>query len=152
MNAGADISVNDETIQGIPEALVFSDGELTTLSTWGKLIWSEAKEEVLSQELLSLPRLEYEPTFLNDYQQVQNQNQRVKLQETLTKVSHLLSKSKGDTTLLRQDGGLQYSRLTNSNNIDHFRVTQDLRISCKAEGGKLILRRYGEHDYGNEQG
>lgn len=151
MNAGTDISVDDETVKDIPESLVYSDGEVMTLSTWGKLIWSEAKEEVLSQELLSLPKLEYQSSFINDYQQVLDKNQRVKLQETLAKVSHLLTRSNGDTTLLRQDGGLQYSRLTNSDNIDHFRVTQGLRISCKAEGGKLILRRYGEHDYGNEQ-
>lgn len=151
MDVGADISVNDEKIQGIAESLVFSDGEVMTLSTWGKLIWSEAKKSVLSQELLSLPKLEYQPTFINDYEQVRDINQRVKLQETLTKVSHLLSKSNGDTILLKQDGGLQYSLLKNSDNIGHFRVTQGLRISCKAEGGKLILRRYGEHDYGNEQ-
>jgi putative CRISPR-associated protein (TIGR02619 family) len=145
MDAGAEISVNDEQVQGIPESLVFDDGEEMTLSTWGKLVWSQTKAEMLSQELLPFPRIEYKESFLKDYDKIKtNQKERVKLQETLAKVSKLLSRSNGDTSILKEEGGVQYDKYTNMGDIGHFRVTQGLRVSCTASQGKLLLHHYGK--------
>ena len=142
MNAGAEISVSESV--GIPEGLVYVVDDEMTLSNWGKLVWNECKDEMLSQDLLAFPKLQYQPSFFNDYENIKNnQKARVKLQETLAKVSYLLSKSNGNTVLLKQDGGLQYDQYTNKGNIDHFRVTQGLRVSCISTGGNLQLRRYG---------
>lgn len=149
MDAGASVSVNDA--QGIPEALVYILEDEMTLSNWGKLVWGECKLDLLAQELLTFPRLQYQPSFVKDYQQVKDKHERMDLQETLAKVSHLLIESKGNISVLKQDGGLLYSKLENTDDVDRFRITQKLRISCKAVEGNLVLRRYGNHDYGNEQ-
>ncbi len=142
MDAGATMNAAD--VRGIPESLVYQlEGEVT-LSNWGKLVWGESKGEMLSQELLPFPRLQYQPTFVEDYQQISNQRERVKLQETLAKVSRYLIESNGDTTPLI-GGGLQYERYKNTAKIDHFRVDLSQRVSCQAVGGNLILRYYGNH-------
>lgn len=142
MNGGADVSADDA--QGIPEALVYVVEEEMTLSNWGKLVWGECKVELLSQELLPFPKLQYQPSFVEDYQQIKNKHERVKLQETLAKVSRLLIESNGAPSAL-VGGGLQYERYKNSDRIDHFRVDLSQRISCEAVGGNLILRYYGSH-------
>ena len=55
----------------------------------------------------------------------------------------LLQQDNGSTAELKRDGGLQYDKYTNKGNIDHFRVTQGIRISCHSEAGILTLHRYG---------
>lgn len=150
MDAGAELPVTDKMVRGIPESLVFDDGEEMTLSTWGKLIWSECREQLLRDELLPFPRLEYLDLFAKDYKNTKQDKERVKLQETLAKVSQLLQKSNGNPSVLKEDGGLQYDKYTNKGRIDHFRVTDALRVSCEVSGGKLILRHYGAHDYVNK--
>jgi putative CRISPR-associated protein (TIGR02619 family) len=150
MDAGAEISITEKTVQNIPESLVFSDDKEMTLSTWGKLVWIECKEELLSQKLLLFPKIEYEHTFVDDYERLRDKKERLKLQETIAKVSHVLIRSKGDTTPLKQDGGLQYDKYTNMGELEHFRVTEGLRVSCIATAGNLKLRRYGtEPDVNN---
>lgn len=139
--ANAPISFND--LPDLPETLVTQlDGE-ALLTTWGKLIWNRAKREVLNGELLSLPYLTYLDSFYKDYQVCCNSKERVKLQETLAKVSSLLEQHHGDTARLKADGGLQYDKYTNSE-LGHFRVTQGLRVSCHVENNQLILHRYGK--------
>ncbi|MBD2182389.1 CRISPR-associated protein [Planktothrix sp. FACHB-1355] len=145
MDAGTEIAVDDEKILGIPESLVFDDGQEMTLSTWGKLVWTQSKDELLSQELLPFPHLEYKDSFYRDYEKTKtNQKERVKLQEILAKVSCLLEKSKGDTSILKGEGGVQYDKYTNKGDMAHFRVTQGLRISCTSSNGKILLHRYGK--------
>lgn len=138
-------------LANIPETLIYVLDNEVTLSNWGKLIWNRCKEQLLSDNLLDFPKLRYEPSFIKDYENIRNKAERVKLQETLAYVSHLLLKSNGNTAMLKQDGGLQYGVLKNTDNVGHFRVTLGLRISCKVVEGNLVLRKYGEHDYGNEQ-
>lgn len=142
MDAGIELSINDT--QGIPEALIYVLDNAVTLSTWGKLIWGECKQDILAQELLQFPRLKYKDSFKADYKAVSQNHERVKLQETLAEVSSLLIKSNGMTNSL-QGGALQYTRYKNSHKIDHFRVDLSQRISCEPLGGELVLRYYGSH-------
>ncbi|WP_193198657.1 putative CRISPR-associated protein [Nostoc sp. MG11] len=141
LNAGVGLST-DETA-GIPETMLGEvDGKMT-LSTWGQLIWNQCKGDLLSGDLIHFSRLEYQDTFKADHNRVREKFKRVKLQETLAAVTRLLDESNGDTAILRQHGGIQYDRYVNKGNIDHFRVTQDTRVSNTISQGKLILRRYG---------
>jgi len=130
-------------VNDVPEALIFPVDNEVTLSEWGNLIWKQCKKDLLSNELLRFPRLQYQNSFIQDYQQIQNK-EKVKLQEVLAKVSYLLKKNNGDTAPLKQDGGLLYDIYTNQRGIAHFRVTRGLRVSCIPNNqGNLILRRYG---------
>lgn len=142
IEAGAEPSVKET--KEIPEAMLAEiDGKMM-LSTWGKLIWEKCKGELLSNELFQFPHLKYRDSFRADYNKIREAQVKVKLQETLAKVSHLLQQNKGDISILKKDGGLQYDKYTNKGDIDHFRVTQGIRISCHSEQGTLILRRYGK--------
>ncbi len=141
LDAGAGLSPQETA--GIPETRLGEvDGKMT-ISTWGKLIWNQYKDELLSGDLLPFSRLEYQDGFRADYNRVKEKQKRVKLQETLATITTLLNDANGDTAILRQHGGIQYDRYVNKGNIDHFRVTQGIRVSNTISGGKLILRRYG---------
>ncbi len=129
------------------------DGKLI-FSVWGELMWAKSKKELLSRELLPFPFLSYDGLFVRDFNQNNIQNARVKLQETLAKISKLLEQANGSTGPLKSDGGLQYedynNHLLQGKPIGHIRVTQDIRISCVAEKQGLLLRHYGAHDYVND--
>jgi putative CRISPR-associated protein (TIGR02619 family) len=114
------------------------------LSTWGQLIWNRCKDEILSQNLLTFPRINYADSFTEDYKKIRSNQEKIKLQETIAKVAHLLIKSNGDTASLKSDGGLLYEVYQNKGGIAHFRVTQGIRVSCTAKSGVLNLRRYGK--------
>lgn len=144
MHAGAVVPA--VLMPGLPESMVYPPGENElTLSTWGQLVWNQCKKEMLSSELLPFPKLQYRPSFVDDYKKILDKGERVKLQETLAKVSYLLNKSNDGLALLAEDRGLKYSRYQNSNKIDHFRVDLSQRISCEAVSGELVLRYYGSH-------
>ncbi|WP_299643262.1 putative CRISPR-associated protein [uncultured Chloroflexus sp.] len=134
----------------IPDSLLDIDEKGDAcLSGWGQLIWSRVRHELLSKALLQFPRLHYDESFQRDFKQA-DQKERVKLQETLAKVAHLLEYHGGNTAALKQDGGLQYDIYTGKKTSDgrpigHFRVNQGRRVSCTAKDGILYLRRYGEH-------
>jgi hypothetical protein len=150
MAAGSEMPVNDH----IPESLVLKIDQEMTLSTWGNLVWGECKKTLLSQELLPLPRLEFENSFRQDYKKINRIEDKIKLQETLAKASYLLEQSKGDSGYLKKDGGLLYENYINKKahgqTIGHFRVTQGLRVSCIAKNGKLVLRKYGAEELVND--
>jgi CRISPR/Cas system-associated protein Csm6 len=143
MEAG---SINLLHTQDIPEQFIFVVDNEAILSNWGTLIWKKCKDDFLSGDLLYFPGLAYQESFRNDYNNLENLQDRVKLQETLARVSYLLTKANGDTTVLRQDGGLQYTKFQNID-LYHFRVSQSLRVSCMFSDGTLRLRKYGYHDY-----
>ncbi len=145
MTAG--VEFNRSELGDIQEALIFEVDDEVTLSNWGKLIWEQTKTKLLSCELLNFPKLRYERSFFQDYQRVSDNKERAKLQETLAKVSKLLSKSRNAAQALRGDGGVQLETYRNTN-IDHFRVTLSMRVSCKfVDGDNLSLRHYGTHDH-----
>lgn len=143
LDAGVELAVSETA--GIPSAMLVEIDQKMMLSTWGQLIWNQCKDKLLSGDLLVFPRLEYQDTFRADYNQQRSDKARVKLQETLAKVVCLLNQSNGDTTILKQHGGLQYDKYENMGDIDHFRITQGVRVSCRSVQGKLVLHRYGEH-------
>jgi putative CRISPR-associated protein (TIGR02619 family) len=132
-------------LTGVPETLLFIIEDKATLSTWGRLIWNRSKGDLLNGDLLEkLPHIEYETSFKKDYESRKDKNERIKLQETLAKVSYLLLKSNGDTAPLKGDGGVLYEVYQNKGGIAHFRVTQGIRVSCTSASGILSLRRYGK--------
>lgn len=143
LDAGVELAVSETA--GIPSAMLVEIDQKMMLSTWGQLIWNQCKDKLLSGDLLVFPRLEYQDTFRADYNQQRSDKARVKLQDTLAKVVCLLNQSNGDTTILKQHGGLQYDKYENMGDIDHFRITQGVRVSCRSVQGKLVLHRYGEH-------
>lgn len=145
MDAGK-ISTSWKEAKEVPQDWVLVDGQEMTLSAWGQLLWEQCKEELLSQNLLKFPKIDYKSSFCDDYKKIKNNLQeQVKLQETLAKVSQLLQKSGGDTSILKQNPGLQYDKYTNKRvDIAHFRVTQGIRVSCTSSNGILLLHRYGK--------
>jgi putative CRISPR-associated protein (TIGR02619 family) len=140
-------------ISAIPGGLLETDAGLATLSDWGLLIWTRARDELLGDEPLDFPRLAYSARFRKAFDRA-TPSQRVALQETLAKVAGLLEDSEGDVTPLRQDSGLQYEnyssvRTHDGRPIAHFRLTRGRRVSCTPEPGGILLRTFGEHDIVN---
>ncbi|MBD2677351.1 MULTISPECIES: putative CRISPR-associated protein [Nostoc] len=142
MAEGAWINISE--LQGIPETLIFPVDDKAILTTWGRLIWNRSKEDFLAEDLLNFPKIKYETSFEKDYKKITDKKERLKLQETIAKVSYLLVKNNGDMAPLKGDGGVQLETYTNTV-IDHFRVTLSLRVSCKIVGSNLSLRYYGTH-------
>ena len=141
-----------QELEDIPETLLelieeADDQTYAGLSAWGTLIWNRAKEDLLTKKLLPFPRLEYARTFRDDFNDENDLRARIKLQETLAKVTYMIEESKGNLTPLRQDRGLQFERFQGIDGIYKFRVTQARRVSCTLGDDGLILRHYGGHDY-----
>ncbi len=139
-----------EQVSSIPAGLLEIDERgSATLSDWGALVWNRVRQNLLGEDLLSFPRLQYTDNFRRDYRQA-SPGERAALQEVLAKVSGMLEDSRGDTAPLKRDGGLQYDVYTDKTTgdgrpIGHFRVSQSRRVSCTVENGALRLRHYGEH-------
>jgi putative CRISPR-associated protein (TIGR02619 family) len=143
----ANTGINKQHLSGVPETLICAvDDTHMMLSTWGSLVWNQAKDSLLSTDLLSFPFLKYEPSFLKDYQSTKDRKERVKLQETLAKISGLLRQDQGNGAALKADGGIQLETYRNTQ-VDHFRVTLSQRVSCQFKQGVLSLRYYGGHDH-----
>ena len=139
-------------VKDIPETLLefideADDQTYAGLSAWGTLIWNRAKSDLLAKRLLPFPRLEYAKTFRDDFNDENDPKARLKLQETLAKVTYMLEESNGNLTPLRQDRGLQFERFMTVDGIYKFRITQAVRVSCTVADGGLTLRHYGGHDY-----
>lgn len=141
---------SQEQVSSIPAGLLDVDEKgHASLSDWGLLVWNRVRRELLGDDLLPFPRLQYTDTFRRDFKQASSA-ERVELQEVLAKVSGLLEDHRGDTAPLKRDGGLQYDVYSGKTTKDgrpigHFRVSQSRRVSCTVEDGALRLRRYGEH-------
>lgn len=145
MAAGGEVKHSE--VSRIQEALIFVVGDEVTLSNWGKLIWNQSKNKILSGDLLPFPRIQYQDSLIRDYKATKGEAERVKLQETLAKIAYILDKSNGDRSALTGDGGVQLETYKNTN-IDHFRVTLSLRVSCQIiKGNNLLLRYYGTHEH-----
>jgi putative CRISPR-associated protein (TIGR02619 family) len=141
-------------LANMPESMLEEDHEgNVTLSNWGVLIWNRMAEEIFAECLLNFPRLEYSDQFRKDFRNAPPQ-EKIKIQEVLSKISCLLEENQGNPACLKQDGGLQYDNYTSKREkgkpIGHFRVNDERRISCVEDNGKLILRRYGAHDEVNK--
>jgi putative CRISPR-associated protein (TIGR02619 family) len=139
-----------DKLANMPESMLEEDDKgNVTLSNWGILIWNHMAKEVFTENLLNFPRLEYSDQFRKDFRNATPQ-EKIKIQEVLSKVSCLLEENQGNPACLKQDGGLQYDNYTSKHYqgkpLGHFRVNDERRISCIADSGTLILRRYGAHN------
>ena len=140
-----------EEAKKVPKEWVIIDAQEMTLSTWGKLIWNECKDELLSQEKpLKFDKIEYTDSFHNDYKSKPS-HEKITLQENLARAACLLKKHKDGISAMKEDGIFQLRRYKGQHkDIDHFDLPKDRRVSCIAKEGTLYLRHYGEHDYVND--
>lgn len=143
-----EIPTSWEEAKKVPKEWVIIDGQEMTLSTWGQLIWNQCKDEILSQDLLEFPKLDYKNTFKDDYKNTLDTQERIQLQERLARTACLLCKHRDGISALKDDDILRLRRYQGTD-IDHINITaQTRRVSCKAaDGGRLSLRYYGTHDY-----
>ena len=140
-----------EALDGIPETLlemVDENGNTEAgLSEWGELLWLRTKSDLLSEELLTFPRLKYARSFINDCENL-NSQQQTDLQETLAKIAVVLEDTDGDFTKLNDRvSGLNFEHLTTLDDIYTFRITENFRVSCQRADRGFTLRHYGTHAY-----
>jgi len=138
-------------VQDIPEIYLDCD-EIgsCTLSEWGLLVWEENKRSILeATPLLDFEGLIYEKSFVKDFERLEK-TRRADVLATLAQVA-LIFKENG-LAGLREHSGLQYKNYQGfgDKEIGHFRLNQDWRVSCRAEGAVLRLRHVGPHDYVND--
>lgn len=127
--------------------VVTADGQqLISLSPWGTVLWNEHRKNVLSQCLWDWPYLDYSERFRRDFERYTDPNVRTELQEKLALMSHTLVESDGNFGKLRKLHGLEYDKLGSHPEYDHFRATQNYRVSCRPSENKLLLCRFGTHD------
>lgn len=146
-----EIPMSWEEAKKVPKEWVIIDAQEMTLSTWGKLIWNNCKDELLSKEKpLKFDKIEYTDYFHNDYKSKQS-HEKVTLQENLARAACLLKKHKDGISAMKEDGIFRLRRYKGKHkDIDHFNLPKDRRVSCIAKEDTLYLRHYGEHDYVNE--
>ncbi len=136
-----------DMVAGVPEAYLeivdCGDQQLVGLSTWGRAAWLSNRQAILAGDLLDHPNLSYEARFARDYRGLSDTVGRMHVQESLARVSVLLAK--GGLELVRKDGSLQYGPLGSHPGVDHYRATQDLRVTCERDGLRLKMRRCGHH-------
>ena len=140
-----------QDVLDIPDTLLEDievDGRIYIgLSAWGALMWNRTKATLLSQDnLLIFPRLTYTERFYNDFKAQRNRQARVKLQETLAKVAHLLEDNHGNTIALKADGALRYEQFRHDSSLCKFRVDRAIRVTCTEGQEGLTLRRYGQEE------
>ena len=140
-----------EKAKEVPIEWVLSVNQEMTLSTWGQLVWSHCKDNLLSQDKpLKFPKIEYTQTFIDDYKS-KPADEKIIWQENLARAACLLLNHKDGISAMKQDGIFKLRRYEGKNkNIDHFDLPKDRRVSCIAKDGNLYLRHYGEHDYVNK--
>lgn len=142
-----------EQLSALPEIMLDCVDGRCTLSTWGTLAWNNAKQEVLAAQLIGLPRIAYEESFKKDFQKETQAQEKVKLQETVARISCLLQAHDGDISYLKggRAGGILYDNFEGKNrHLGHFRLGQGPRVSCEYVKGMLRLRHFGSHDYVND--
>jgi putative CRISPR-associated protein (TIGR02619 family) len=146
-----EIPMSWEETKKVPKEWVIIDAQEMTLSTWGKLIWNNCKDELLSKEKpLKFDKIEYTDYFHNDYKSKQS-HEKVTLQENLARAACLLKKHKDGISAMKEDGIFRLRRYKGKHkDIDHFDLPKDRRVSCIAKEGTLYLRHYGEHNYVND--
>lgn len=144
--------LQESELEGIPNVMLDYVDSRCMLSMWGELTWNNAKHEILSNELIELPMIAYEDSFKRDFKGCNQAQERVKLQETIARISCLLQENKGDISCLKggRAGGILYDNFSGQNShLGHFRLGQGPRVSCQYLNQTLRLRHFGQHDYVN---
>jgi len=151
ISAGLNPLVNSVT--ELPELMFDVIDKQVTFSVWGELVWQGIKKELLGNNLVELPSLKYSDKFKKLFTEA-SQIDKIKLQESLAKASKLLIENKGDLSFLKKDGGLLYENYQNKFEggvvIGHFRINQGDRVSCTFKNNELNLRKFGRHDFVND--
>lgn len=118
------------------------------LSVWGEVVWNKVKYD-LFDELPKLSFIEYHKKFIDQYRATIDKKQKLKIVETIAKISVRLEEAKGNTAILSK-GGIQFSPLESKKfegkQLYHFRLDLGLRINCIKEGNNLLLIEFGTHD------
>jgi putative CRISPR-associated protein (TIGR02619 family) len=152
LRMSADDFISLKEAENIPPALLENvDEQHVGLSVWGALIWDQYSSELLAQELVALPYLQYESSFRKDFDKLQKED-KIKLQQTLARVAGYLKHTNGSREALlgNRAGGIKYEQYSGKNSrYGHFRYGGGDRVSCEPGTGKLVLRHCGEHDYVN---
>lgn len=141
-----------EAVEHIPETLLYEvDNGVYGLSNWGVLMWNNVKTSILSQKLIELPSIEFEKSFIRDFNDENDSKAKIKLNETIAKAAVIFMER--GIAGLKADGGLQYEDYRNTGvenlPLGHFRVTQSLRVTCVYldNCNRLLLRYYGTHEH-----
>lgn len=147
----SEVAIAGTLLNGIPEIMLecYEEG-MYILSDWGQLAWNNVKANILGKQLVPLPRIAYENSLTKEFKQNNMNAQKVKLQETLAKISCLLLENKGDIGSLRagRGGGILYDNFTGPNShLGHFRLGNGSRVSAEYKEEVLRIRHFGEHDY-----
>lgn len=146
LNANKVYDIKD--FYNFPETAFDSIENKLILSVWGEVIWNKVKYD-LFDELPELPYILFHNDFTTQYRKTADKKIRIKLLESIAKVSVLLENSEGNTLLLSK-GGLQFSPLEskkfNNEQLYHFRSDLGIRVNCTRTERKLLLTEFGTHD------
>ncbi|MDR1889003.1 MAG: putative CRISPR-associated protein [Zoogloeaceae bacterium] len=131
----AKLSLSHEDTENVPEPLLMSVGDEITLSPWGDVVWSEAGEAILSEELLPSidAKLRYDGNFPKT------------LQNCSKKEIHQVNERLGDLARYLNDG-------TNPNRLDFKKLQASPKGRCThecdawAQGGAKRLFGYYDED------
>lgn len=144
-----DYLASADEVSELPETFYELDNDgIASISDWGLLLWEQHKTQILGKRSLPLPLplLEYQRSFLQDFQRLEPP-ERARIQEELVKVSQVLE---ADGLMGLNGSGWRYSELhqrtPEGQRIGHFRISRDMRITCISSGPRLVLRRVGHHD------
>lgn len=139
-----------DTVQGLAPTMFDAVDNKVMPSKWGELIWGQIRDTLYDHDIFEFPRLEYTQEFRTNLMSL-TKTLRIATQKTLAMVSIKLEESNGNTAILRggQSGGILYSRLKNKEHnkrpVDHFRITDDIRVICQPQNGLLVLLGVGHH-------
>jgi len=139
---------NKEEFAEFPESAFDEIEGKLILSVWGEVIWNKVKYD-LFDDLPEFPFIEYHNNFIEKYKEIVDKKFRIKLLETISKVSVILEESNGNTNNLSK-GGIQFSPLESQSfegeKVYHFRIDLGMRINCIKKANKLLLIEFGTHD------
>lgn len=131
-----------------PESAFDTIDNKIILSVWGEVIWNKLKYD-LFDKLPELPFIIYHSNFKDLFNKERDKKLRIKILETLAKVSVILEESNGNTQNLSK-GGIQFSplesKLFEGKQLYHFRLDLGLRINCIKKENNLLLTEFGTHD------
>ncbi len=146
LNANKEYTITE--FRNFPEAAIDLIDNKVILSLWGEVIWNKIKYELFDLPP-SLPFIEYHKNFIESYKDLIDAKLRIKILETLAKVSVKLENENGSTSEISK-GGIQFSPLESKNfegkQVYHFRSDLGVRINCIKSGNKLLLTEFGSHD------
>jgi putative CRISPR-associated protein (TIGR02619 family) len=146
LNASKIFDIKDFT--DFPETIFDSIDNKVILSVWGEVMWNKVKYD-LFDKLPELPYIKFHNNFIELFNKKVDKKFKIKLLESIAKVSVILENSNGNLSELSK-GGLQFSPLESKKfekeQLYHFRLDLDIRVNCIKRGNNLLLTGFGTHD------